>query len=288
MTEVVVIRPGCTDFDEQRRIQGSLDLPLNRRGQEQVECLVRRLRDVPLDVVFSPPCEPARSTAIAICEASGATFKELDDFRNLNYGLWQGLQVDDVRRKYPKVFKQWHESPLCVCLPEGETVAEAMERIERALRKCLKRKRTVGIVASEPLATLIVCALRRSRPELPVSSACEHPEGQIEVLQVADDDAKRFRSRLGTAPVGNGNGSVHGDGGQASNGHAASALANKVAVNGQSNGKHPDSNQTGSNRSGGTPGVAGENGTPTTREPNRPVIDRPSANSASTSSWGIE
>src|SRR5579863_5300679 len=103
MPDVVLIRPGCTDFDEQNRIQGSLDLPLNRRGQEQVERVVRQLSGTSLDVVYSPPCEPARSTAIAICEACRATYKEIADFRNLDHGLWQGLPVEDLRRKYPKV-----------------------------------------------------------------------------------------------------------------------------------------------------------------------------------------
>ena len=186
MPDVVLIRPGCTDFDEQNRIQGSLDLPLSRRGQEQVELVVGQLRGVRLDVVFSAPCEPARSTAIAICNEYGAAFKELADFCNVNHGLWQGLQLDDVRRKYPKVFKQWQESPETVCLPEGETVAEAVERIERGLRKCLKRKRNVGIVASEPLATMIGCVLRGCRPELPGTRTALLPaERRIEFLHLS-------------------------------------------------------------------------------------------------------
>lgn len=192
MPDVVLIRPGCTEFDEQNRIQGSLDLPLSRRGQQQVELVVRQLRGVRLDVVYSAPCEPARSTAIAVCEECGATFKELADFRNFNHGLWQGLQVDDARRKYPKVFKQWQESPETVCLPEGETMAEAVERIERGLRKCLKRKRNVGIVASEPLATVICCVLRGCRPELPESAAYSQPERRIEFLHLSDEEGARF------------------------------------------------------------------------------------------------
>jgi probable phosphoglycerate mutase len=167
MPDVVLIRPGCTDFDEQNRIQGILDLPLNHRGHAQVLGLVAQLQEVSFDVIFTAPSEPARSTGAAICEQCRAPLKEVDDFRNLDHGLWQGLQVDDVRRKYPKVFKQWQESPETVCLPEGETVAEAVERIRRGLRKCLKRKRTIGIVASEPLATMIGCVLRGDRPALP-------------------------------------------------------------------------------------------------------------------------
>ncbi len=202
MPDVVLIRPGCTDFDEQHRIQGSLDLPLSPRGREQVELVVRQLKDLRLDVIYSAPCEPARSTAIAICDECGATFKETTDFRNLNHGLWQGLQVDDVRRKYPKVYKQWQESPETVCLPEGETVDQAIERIEHGLRKCLKRKRNIGIVASEPLATLIGCVLRGCRPELPDAAACCQPERQIEVLHLSQDDG--VRSVVASSPTNGG------------------------------------------------------------------------------------
>ena len=142
MPDVVLIRPGCTDFDEQNRIQGVLDLPLNHRGHAQVLGLVAQLQEVSFDVIFTAPSQPARSTAQAICEQCGAALKELDDFRNLDHGLWQGLQVNDVRRKYPKVFKQWQESPETVCLPEGETVSEAVERIRHGLRRCSGARRS--------------------------------------------------------------------------------------------------------------------------------------------------
>jgi probable phosphoglycerate mutase len=200
-----------------------------------VELVERQLRGVRLDIVFSAACEPARSTAIAVCNECGATFKEVADFRNLNHGLWQGLQVDDVRRKYPKVFKQWQESPETVCLPEGETVAEAVERIERGLRKCLKRKRNVGIVASEPLATLIGCVLRGCRSELPEAAAYSQPERRIEFFHLSEDDGTRSviasASAIGTDVNGkegpqsvagrNGQTRINGAAGNGDNGQAS-------------------------------------------------------------------
>jgi probable phosphoglycerate mutase len=211
MPDVVLIRPGCTDFDDQKRIQGALDLPLNPRGQEQVQQVVRQLRDVPLDLVLCAPCDPCRATALAVSEECGAAFKEIADLRNLDYGLWQGLQVDDVRRKYPKVFKQWQESPETVRLPEGETVAEAMDRIRRALRKALKRRRrSVAIVASEPVATMIACALRGCRAELPESAPAE-PERMIEFIRVDGAEALQAAPHGDVAvplPAANGNGSA--------------------------------------------------------------------------------
>jgi broad specificity phosphatase PhoE len=43
MTQVVLIRPGATVYDEQNRVQGILDIPLSERGRAEVAQLVERL-----------------------------------------------------------------------------------------------------------------------------------------------------------------------------------------------------------------------------------------------------
>ena len=165
MPNVVVIRPGCTDYDEQHRIQGSLDLPMNERGHEQVDTLVGQLSGVPMEVVYAAPCEPARSTAAALGDSFGIPVKELDGFRNLDQGLWEGMTHEEVRRKFPKAYKQWQESPESICPPEGEPVTDALQRIRRSIQKPLKKKDAIAVVASEPLATLVVCVVTGCRPD---------------------------------------------------------------------------------------------------------------------------
>ncbi len=182
MTTVVLIRPGCTDFDDQRRIQGTLDLPLNDRGHEQVERIVNSLEGFSIDAVYTGPCEPARATAETIGDKLGAPVKESEGLRNLDQGLWQGLPVDEVRRKYPKVFKQWHDSPETICPPEGETVPDAVARIQKALRKPLKRRSAIAVVASEPLATLICGVLKGIEPEIAAVGNGGESDPEIEVV----------------------------------------------------------------------------------------------------------
>jgi len=167
MGNVVIVRPGCTDYDEQHRIQGCLDLPLSPRGEEQVLRIVERLREIPLDVIYTSTCEPARSTAHAIGEALGLPVKEQEGFRNLRQGLWEGLQVEELRRKSPRVFRQWQDSPETICPPGGEPVADAIERLREALVKPIRKRQRFVVVASEPLATLICCLLKQCRPETP-------------------------------------------------------------------------------------------------------------------------
>ena len=188
MPTVVVIRPGCTDFDEQHRIQGALDRPLNPRGEEQVRKLVDELKALPLECLYSAPGEPARSTAEEIGRQLGIPVKTVKGLQNLNQGLWQGLQIEDIRRKFPRVFKQWQETPEAVCPPEGETIGEAVERIRDALRKPLKRKEPVGIVASDPLATLIACLLKGCRLDLHDCYEVAAPHELIDIIELADGE----------------------------------------------------------------------------------------------------
>lgn len=155
-----VVRPGETEFDGLARIQGSLDLPLTERGQNQVAQLAETLRSETIDVIYASPTEPAATSAAMLGEALGIPVKIIEGLANLHLGLWQGLSADDLRRKQPRVFKQWEEQPETVCAPEGEECEEALDRVTEALRKPLKRDEAFLIVAPEPIATMVLSVLR--------------------------------------------------------------------------------------------------------------------------------
>lgn len=211
MANVIVIRPGCTDYDDQHRVQGSLDLPLNERGRDQVDDLVSQLADTPLDVIFSPPSEPALSTATAIGEALGIPVKENEGLRNLDQGLWQGLTVEEIRRKFPKVYKQWQDTPESIRPPEGETVDEAMKRIRKMLLKPLKKRHAIAIVASEPLATLVTCVVTGCKPGFSHAYDCDKPPciERLDVTELPEPE------RVPVAAVANGSLPLNGMGGRA-------------------------------------------------------------------------
>jgi phosphoserine phosphatase len=165
MSSILLIRPGCTDFDEQHRIQGKLDLPLCERGESQVEAAIQQLRGVPLDLLYTSPSEPARTTAERIGAALDIPVKTLEGLQNMNQGLWEGLQEEEIRRKHPKVYKQWQESPESICPPSGESLSEAETRVRKALERPLKKKGNIAIVASEPLAAIVAAVVKGVRIE---------------------------------------------------------------------------------------------------------------------------
>ncbi len=157
MLHIVLIRPGSTDYDEQGRIQGSLDIPLSEQGLQEAAATAEALQDLSLEVLYTPVAQPPLQTADIIAQKLGLKRKKLDRLQNHDQGLWQGMLIDDVRHKQPKVYRQWQEQPENVCPPEGEMLAEADERLRAAVSKLLKRHKeggVIGIVLPEPLFSL--------------------------------------------------------------------------------------------------------------------------------------
>ena len=202
MTQVVLIRPGATAYDEQDRVQGILDIPLSERGRVEVARLAETLAgsDAALVALYCGPGESVLRTAEAVGKALGLRPKRIDELRNLDQGLWQGLQREEIKRRNLKVFRQWLDDPVTICPPQGETIEDALDRIKTALKPLIRRHpdEAIGLVVGEPIAQLIAGYLRRD-PRVHFDD--EGPTGGFERIVVSPE--------LGR----NGNGNGHGNGG---------------------------------------------------------------------------
>lgn len=191
MPIAAVIRPGETDYDQQDRIQGTLDLPLNKQGESQLGEIVDALRNLSIKHILTSPTEPALSTATTVGEALGISVKEVELLENVDQGLWQGLCVDEIKRKQPKVYKLWKERPESVCPPEGESCVEAFERAQKALKKPMKRNANFAVIASEPMATIVECVLRQEELHMPTLNGREN-EPLVELIEVTKPQTIAF------------------------------------------------------------------------------------------------
>src|SRR4051812_6309941 len=164
MVQILLVRPGTTEFDQQGRVQGTLDIPLSEEGQQEVEALVDTLRNQSIAAIYTSPCQSAAETAEALAEALDLKVKTVDKLRNLDQGLWQGMLVSDVKAKQPKVYRQWQEQPETVCPPQGETLNSAKQRVSAAMTKIIKKHkadRVVAVVVPEPLASVVRNVVRQ-------------------------------------------------------------------------------------------------------------------------------
>src|SRR5262245_36068481 len=134
MVQMLDVRAGTTDFDEQGRIKGTLDIPLSAAGQRQVGRLIGELHNTKINHVYASPCRSAQQTAGSLAADHKLKVKTLDELQNLDHGLWHGKLIDEVRVSQPKVFRQLQDHPETVCPPQGEPVGTAVERVRSLIR----------------------------------------------------------------------------------------------------------------------------------------------------------
>jgi broad specificity phosphatase PhoE len=160
--QFLLVRTGCTDYDQQRRIRGRLNMPLSDEGSQQVALTAADTADVDICSVYSAPCQASRQTAETIAAQTGAKVRPSVELQNLDLGLWEGKLVEDVKSQQPKVYRRWQEQPETICPPEGEMLSDARRRLSGMVGKALKKHKsgTITFVLPEPLATVFSCQLQ--------------------------------------------------------------------------------------------------------------------------------
>ena len=155
---VLLIRPGATDFDDQGRMKGSLDMPMSERGRQQVDLLAEQLGHFHVRAIYTAPSESARETATRLATGrADVRVKVIDAFRNVDHGLWHGKLIDEVRRTLPRVYRQGQDCPTDICPPGGESIRDAKARVIKAVRKLLRKSgdEVIAIVIPEPMASVV-------------------------------------------------------------------------------------------------------------------------------------
>ena len=147
--------------------------------------LARSLAADCLSALYCGPGENVIHTAEIVGKALGVRPKRLDEFRNLDQGLWQGLQINEIKRRNTKLYRQWIEAPETICPPQGETFGctAYMGRIKAAFRPILRRHHdeSIGLVVAEPLASMVASYLRcEPRVQLDERWSC----GDFELIEI--------------------------------------------------------------------------------------------------------
>jgi uncharacterized phosphatase len=124
MTSLYLVRHGETDWNAQRRIQGSTDIPLNAIGRAQAATTGRLLARRDWDGIYSSPLSRAVETASIIAAEVGLDGPEtIDAIVERNYGEAEGLNWEQIDARFPG------DAPV----PGRETHLQVSERVVPAL-----------------------------------------------------------------------------------------------------------------------------------------------------------
>jgi uncharacterized phosphatase len=102
MTFLYLVRHGETDWNRERRIQGSTDIPLNETGRRQAVRAGQLLARRRWDGIVSSPLSRASETARIIASEAGLPDPELlDGIVERSYGEAEGLTEAELSDRFP-------------------------------------------------------------------------------------------------------------------------------------------------------------------------------------------
>ena len=141
-------RHGQTEFNAPPvRIQGTLDPPLNDTGLEQARALAEQVAGLGLRALYTSTMLRARMTGAIVGERIGIEPVADPRFDECGWGSWEGKLVDDIARDDPERWAAWLRAGAGFRFPDGESLAEHMERTSAGLAD----------VAKGALPALVVC-----------------------------------------------------------------------------------------------------------------------------------
>lgn len=137
---IYLIRHGQTDDNLRHVYQGvSKDNSLNKTGQEQARLLGQWMKDhyPPPELILSSPARRPLETACVLTHEimgnkKGCPIYVIREFHEINHGDWEGKSDEQVQKEYSELYKLWHEYPMQVRFPNGESMRGAKRRILKA------------------------------------------------------------------------------------------------------------------------------------------------------------
>jgi len=179
MAKVFVMQTGQTIWEVQDRIESVPGAPLTEAGASDVERAAAELAASGADIrtVYACDGESEHETAELIARALGTKVRMEGELRELDYGLWQGLTRDELKRRQPKMYRQWAEAPASVRPPGGETLEEAQTRLRAAIKSILKRhKDDAALLVLRPVAVgLLQCLVTND----PIEQIWKHVDNEF-------------------------------------------------------------------------------------------------------------
>ena len=136
---LVLVRHGATEWSASGRHTGRTDIPLSEAGRRDAERLRERFAGRSFALVLTSPLSRARDTCELAGLGDGAQVE--DDLREFDYGSYEGLTSDEIRRERPG-WSVWRDGS-----PGGEMPEQVGERADRAIARALEARGDVAIFA---------------------------------------------------------------------------------------------------------------------------------------------
>jgi len=182
---IYLLRHGRINQSVPRRFVGQLDLPLDEEGLRQARAMHHFLRDIDFAGIFTSPLQRSRQTAQILAGSREIVPTPLAELAEINLGAWEGLTVDEVRRRFPGQYEKRGED-LAHYRPEGgESFHDLARRILPVFVRLAEENRWPLLVVAHAGVNRVLLA---SLQQLPFKDLLQIPQDYccLNIIRVRD------------------------------------------------------------------------------------------------------
>ena len=163
---LVLVRHGETVGESSIRYNGITDVVLSSEGRRQAEAARLALAGEPFDRLVASPLSRAWQTATVLSPNQAIELEE--DFREVNFGEWEGLTREEIIARDPELHAEWEREGPNFVYPGGDARADFRMRVERGLERLLDTNPPSALVVAHK-GVIRVLAAALTGEELPPS-----------------------------------------------------------------------------------------------------------------------
>ncbi|MDO1604941.1 histidine phosphatase family protein [Lactobacillus sp. YT155] len=157
-----MIRHGRTEFNGRELFQGGgTNSNLNEIGKEQARLSSEQIKKALPDkyeVICSPLIRTSQTLELLNLDATSIVFD--DRLKEINFGIWEGKSLKEVKEKFPKEVKDYYNDELNVSIPEGESIFIVVNRVEELLKElALRNIKNVVLITHGNIISLMLSKL---------------------------------------------------------------------------------------------------------------------------------
>jgi broad specificity phosphatase PhoE len=157
--DIVFVRHGETDWNRERRVQGSEGPALNDAGRDQAKALARSLWEVPLAAVYTSALPRAKETAAYVAGPHSLNIHVDPRLNEIHHGAWEGLSEEELPDL--ALYRRWREDPTCCVLPGAEPLEAVHERAVLAMKEIVAKhpgeEGLIAVVSHQVVLALLKC-----------------------------------------------------------------------------------------------------------------------------------
>jgi len=160
MAELILARHGETGWNVGKIYRGRSDVGLDEVGIKQAELLGKYLTNYGLEAIYSSPLKRALTTANIIAHYQKIDVQIAEGLVDFDYGEWQCLPEQEVKRLYPALLNEWHNNPHKIRMPGGESLEDVRKRAIEVVNDVVSNyQRDVVLVSHRVVNKVLICSL---------------------------------------------------------------------------------------------------------------------------------